>query len=101
MPEMLDGGVRTGKKVCFMSAVLPPHDVGRRSLGTSHLEYFSIAVRLAQLVPMDDDPITYVGLHSILLIHMLHVHDRPRVPGSPGSKVPRRGRCAGHRSAEG
>ena len=45
MPEMLDGGVRTGEKVRFVAAVLPPHDVRRRSVGASHLEHFAIAVR--------------------------------------------------------
>src|ERR1019366_1827963 len=101
MPEMLDGGVRTGEKVRFVAAVLPPHDVRRRSVGASHLEHFSIAVRLARLVPMDDGPITYVCLHRTLLVPMLHVHDLPRLAGSTESKVLRRGRCAGHRLAEG
>jgi hypothetical protein len=67
------------EKVRFVAAVLPPHDVRRRSVGASHLEHFSIAVRLARLVPMDDDPITYVGLHSALPIPTPHIHDLPRL----------------------
>jgi hypothetical protein len=75
MTEVLDAGVGAREHEAFVTVVAPLHDIGRGAVGTVHLEDLGIAIGLADMVSLDDQPVTYCCTHQLLL--------SPGLPGSP------------------
>jgi hypothetical protein len=60
--EVLHVGVGTGKEETLVP-IVPPNNKGWPIVGTSNLEDLAISLRFADVVALDYDPISNVGLH--------------------------------------
>ena len=57
----LHAGVGTREKEGVVVAVCPAHHIP--TIGTAHLDHLAVAVRITDVVTLDHDAITYLGLH--------------------------------------
>jgi hypothetical protein len=64
--EMLDRRVTRREEEPDVAVVAPLHEVRRRAIITMNLEDLRVAVRLADVMSLDDQPVSYRCLHRAL-----------------------------------
>jgi hypothetical protein len=55
--EVLNEGVSAGEQQGLMTGVIPPNQIGRRSVCPANFEYFSVVIGLADVVSLDHDSV--------------------------------------------
>lgn len=68
---MLDRRIRSREEETLFPGVAPADHVRRSPVRSVHLEDFSVAVRLAKAMALDDDAVTDGRLHETLLLPLL------------------------------
>jgi hypothetical protein len=67
MLEVLNDGVRTREEEGLVPGVLPAHEVGRSTVRAPHLQNLGVHPVLADAMSLDDEPISDLCLHVLLL----------------------------------
>src|ERR1700751_824888 len=62
--EVLHDGVGTWIQDGLVPGVAPSHDVWRTAVGSAHLEYLAVAVRVTAIAAPDNDAIADCCVHS-------------------------------------
>jgi len=60
----MDLAVRTGEQQSGATAVVPPNEVGRIAVGTADLDDLARTPTLTDLMALDNEPITDLGMHG-------------------------------------
>jgi hypothetical protein len=81
---VVDLAVRPGEQQGRAAAVVPPDDIGRATFGAAHLDDLTGAPTLTDLMTLDDEGITDLGMHDGTSSRLIV---RAVVPGPTGAKV--------------
>jgi hypothetical protein len=66
MLEVLHMSIRAGIEESLMT-VFPAHNVRRGAIQTMDFQYLAIAIGIAQVMSLDNDPVAHLRLHVSLL----------------------------------
>ena len=78
--EVLHGGVGTREEQRLVPVGTPTDDIRRTAIDASHLEHFTLTVRLTDVMSPDHDPIAHARSHGVLLLSS-HRQPEPTVAG--------------------
>lgn len=71
MVEVVDGRVDAREEQRFVTAVRPPDEIRRPTVGAVSLQHLAVAIRLPYSVAPDHDAITYLSAHEHSLLGSL------------------------------